>query len=266
MQHLKYILLVLSVFCVHILFAQNIETDSTGYTKIYYGNGQVSSEGYLVDGKPDGYWKTYYVNGMKKSEGNRKLFQLDSVWLFYDEGGDTLEIINYNLGKKNGYYYKFQYEYEKTDADSVKVGWLASKELYLNNQKAGQAYYYYKNGSLHQIIYHENNKRHGPGKEYSKEGRLISILEFHNDYQIRKDRINRYDHKEQKKGKWVEFYPNETMHIEANYKEDKLHGYYREYDEKGNIIKLERYENGVLVEENAQMEADSLQIVFRNEY
>ena len=78
-------------------FSQN--DGKNGYTKFTYPNGKISSEGMMVNGKPDGYWKTYYVTGVKKSEGNRKNFLLDSIWLFYNELSDTTEKISYVLGK-----------------------------------------------------------------------------------------------------------------------------------------------------------------------
>src|ERR1035437_5404317 len=56
-----------------------------GYTVFKYENGKISSEGVLVNDKPDGYWKTFYENGKLKSEGNRKNFEIDSLWKFYNE-------------------------------------------------------------------------------------------------------------------------------------------------------------------------------------
>ena len=64
------ILLALLLFNSSFLLAQIDQVD--GPFKIYYPNGQVSSEGVIKDGKPDGSWITYYVTGVKKSEGKRK--------------------------------------------------------------------------------------------------------------------------------------------------------------------------------------------------
>ena len=55
------------------------------YVKYTYPSGVVSSEGNMVNGKPDGYWKTYYPDGGLKTEGNRMNFKLDSTWFFYRE-------------------------------------------------------------------------------------------------------------------------------------------------------------------------------------
>jgi hypothetical protein len=35
-----------------------------GPTKYFFPNGKVSSEGVLVNGKPEGYWRTYYDMGV----------------------------------------------------------------------------------------------------------------------------------------------------------------------------------------------------------
>ena len=64
-------MILTSVFCA----AQNDTVRQT----FYYKNGEISSEGYMIQGKPVGYWKSYYENGIVKSEGNRKGFELDST-------------------------------------------------------------------------------------------------------------------------------------------------------------------------------------------
>ncbi len=78
----KLVLNVLIFVFSFYLYSQN-NIDSNGYTIFRYGNGAISSKGYLMNGKPDKYWISYYPNGIVKSEGNRKNFLLDSVWIFY---------------------------------------------------------------------------------------------------------------------------------------------------------------------------------------
>ena len=87
-----------------MLTAQENNTLQDGYQVFKYPNGTVSSEGLIKNGKPEGFWKSYYVTGVKKSEGKRTNFLLDSIWIFYDQAGDTTEKINYLYGKKNGWY------------------------------------------------------------------------------------------------------------------------------------------------------------------
>jgi len=83
-----------------------------GPWRVYYRNGQLSSEIYWKDGKRDGEWNDYYEDGVPhvkahfkdgKLEGEYKLFSTDSVlikkgvyvdgkmegvWKIYDDNGD----------------------------------------------------------------------------------------------------------------------------------------------------------------------------------
>jgi uncharacterized protein len=79
---LKLLIITNLTFCFIGVSAQ--KSQQNGYVKFTYPNGNISSEGTMVNGKPDKFWKTYYVTGVKKSEGTRKNFLLDSVWLFYN--------------------------------------------------------------------------------------------------------------------------------------------------------------------------------------
>lgn len=67
-------------FVFRLVGQEQKETNPNGYTKFYYDNGKIASEGFMHDGKPDGYWKTFYETGKIKSQGNRKDFELDSLW------------------------------------------------------------------------------------------------------------------------------------------------------------------------------------------
>src|SRR5688572_3990193 len=59
-----------------------------GFKQFFYpGDKVVSSEGTMVNGRPDGYWKAYYENGKMKSEGTRTNGSVEGVWKFYNEDG-----------------------------------------------------------------------------------------------------------------------------------------------------------------------------------
>ena len=235
----KYTLIVFLLILFIKANSQN-KTDPNGYNKFYYPTGQVSSEGNMLEGKPEGYWKTYYATGIMKSEGNRKNFVLDSLWIFYNESGDTLEKINYYNGKKNGYYFTYKYQYDK---NKKKTGGLVSKELFLMDVKQGTSYYY-ENGKLNMIITYKNGKKQGIAKELDDDGNIITLLEYKNDYLIFKEKINRKDTKGLKQGTWKNFYSNDKIKTESNYINDTLNGYYKEFDEKGNLVKIFRYRGG----------------------
>src|SRR5674476_1228766 len=109
----KIIVFLFFILICKISSAQDKETLKDGYTIFKYPNGTVSSEGLIKNGKPEGFWKSYYVTGVKKSEGRRTNFLLDSIWIFFDQAGDTTEKINHLDGRKNGWYFKYKKDASK---------------------------------------------------------------------------------------------------------------------------------------------------------
>lgn len=216
-----------------------------GPVTIYYPNGQISSEGFVKDGKPDGYWKTYYVTGILKSEGKRKNFLLDSTWNFYNHSGDLVEVINYQAGKRSGYTYR--YDYNNPELPGRKT--LVSKELYINDKKEGESFYYYNTGELKEVVFFSDGKREGYSKEFDKDSTVITLKQYKDNYLISRERINRKDEAGLKQGTYKAFYDDGSLKKEENYLDGMLHGYYREYDEKGYLLQTLRYERGAVIEE-----------------
>ena len=244
----KTLFTISMIFCATSLFAQNSGVRD-GYQQFKYPNGVISSEGLIKNGKPEGFWKSYYVTGVIKSEGKRTSFLLDSIWVFFDQTGDTTEKINYLLGKKNGYYYK----YRKDPSYGL---YIWSKELFAGDKKEGTAYIYFPGGKIQQTIFYNNGKKEGISKEYDREGNVITLYEYNNDFLISRDKINRTDSKGLKQGLWVDFYPNGRKKCEKNYKDDLLYGYYKEYDQRGNLSVTMLYENGAIVKSKVEDQPD----------
>jgi antitoxin component YwqK of YwqJK toxin-antitoxin module len=255
---MKKIIFILSLnIFTTFLFSQSIENLSDGYKVFKYPNGSISAEGIIRNGKPDGFWKSYYVTGIKKSEGKRTSFLLDSIWVFYDQTGDTIEKINYLFGKRNGY----NFRYKKDAAEGLYV-W--AKELFAGDKKEGTGYIYFPNGTINQTISYRNGKKEGLSKEFDKEGNLITLLEYSNDFLISREKINRKDNFGLKQGDWKDYYPTGGIMFEKSYKDDQLHGYYKEYDLKGNLIMTMLYENGAIVKSDVQDQPD-IEIVQRHD-
>jgi antitoxin component YwqK of YwqJK toxin-antitoxin module len=213
----------------------------------------------MKNGKPDGYWKTYYMTGVLKSEGNRKNHILDSIWIFYNNIGDTVKKINYVMGKKTGYLYTYNtdrtsnYEY---------IGNIISKELYINDKKQGASYYYYKSGKLKSTVEYKDNGKDGLAWEYDEKGKITSILRYRKGTLVEREKINRIDGNGFRQGTWKEFY-NDILIKEINYRDNKLDGLYKEYDRNGNLTLILRYKEGKLVEEN---NIEDEEIDLKNEY
>jgi len=222
---------------------------SDGYQVFKYPNGAVSSEGLIRNGKPDGFWTSYFVTGIKKSEGRRTNFLLDSIWVFYDQSGDTIEKINYIYGKKNGWYYKY--------SSDPRVGvYLLSKELYVADKKEGTAFAYFPDGKVQQSYLYSNGKKEGLSKEYDNEGNVITLFEYHNDFLVSRERLNRVDSKGLKQGVWKDFYPNGSILSEKTFRDDLMHGYYKEYDNRGKLTLTMLYEYGAIVKSEVEDEPD----------
>lgn len=248
-------LAVLLLFVLLNISAQPQQLED-GYHIFRYPNGTVSSEGTIRDGKPDGYWKSYYVTGIIKSEGKRRNFMLDSVWVFYSQVGDTLEKIDYLYGKKSGYYLKYK-------RDNLRGLYVWSRELYASDKREGTAYQYFPGGSVKLTIPYNSGKKDGLSREYDANGNIITLYEYNNDFLISRQRINRVDKDGLKQGDWKEFYENGNLKREFTYRDDNMHGYYKEYSDNGILLVTMLYDNGSIVEENVD---DDPEIEIVNRY
>ena len=254
-------LIIIAFILINFQYISGQQNDITdGYVKFYYPNGQVSSEGLMINGKPDGYWKTYYVTGIIKSEGKRTNHLLDSIWLFFDIKGDTIQKISYMYGKKNGYLLTYDYS---DIANGTGSGIIISKELYIDDKKEGKSYYYYPDGKIKSEVPFVNGKRQGLTKEFDENGMIISLIYYHNGYITEKEEINRRDKNGLKMGTWIEFYPDGRVRKEEIYINDILDGFYKEFNEKGDMILLLNYDKGNLVTEKVEEE---MNVEIRNNY
>jgi antitoxin component YwqK of YwqJK toxin-antitoxin module len=229
------------------LFCQEILKD--GYTKLYYGNKLISSEGMIRNGKPDGKWISWHINGNIKSEGNRRNFQLDSIWKFYDEQSFITDEINYLDGKRSGYHIKYQI----IKMNGTQIAVPLFKELFLDNQKQGLSWYYNNKGETERIVRYKDGRKQGLTREFIN-GMIQVVYKYHNDFMIDREFINQTDNKGLKQGVWREYFDNDNIRTEENYKNGVLNGYYREYNQAGKMMVSKFYENGKLIENNSEEE------------
>jgi antitoxin component YwqK of YwqJK toxin-antitoxin module len=221
------------------------EVADNGFVQIFYPNGQVSSEGTMVDGKPDGYWRTYYVTGVIKSEGKRTNFLLDSIWNFYNQAGELTQEISYQLGEKSGYSNSYSYNNPEKPGQAT----LISKELYVRGKKEGASYYYHPTGELKLIVFYREGMKQGLSREFTRDSTLITVVQYKDNYVVDRERVNRTDNQGNKQGTFREYYENGNIKKEENYLDNQLHGYYREFDGNGELLVAIRYERGQIMEE-----------------
>lgn len=232
MKKLLFIYLIISIIPS---FGQD-SVVTNGYQIFYYSNGVKSSEGTMRNGQPDGYWKTYYETGIIKTEGNRKNFQLDSLWKFYDVKGNITLSISYKNGIKNGP--RTTYLKEKTIVENFK-----------NNHKDGISKEYYANGKLWKTTPYKNGIEDGISITYSEDGRIIALARFKKGYLKQREFINRYNEDGKKIGIWKTFWPGEEYipKTEGNYRNGEKDGYFKYFDKEGNLSKIDKFVNGVLM-------------------
>ena len=259
MYKIVFFFAVCLLFTANVCSQTNTSDISDGYKTYYYPNtNRVSSEGMMRNGKPDGIWKAYWVTGVLKSEGRWVNAQLDSTWVFYTETSDTLQIINYLLGKRSGYSYQYE---TVTQRNQVSKHYLKLKELYLDNKREDQSFEYYPSGKIRLIINYRNGKKQGEGREFDENGTVITLYEYRNDIMASLDPINRVNVRGEKHGTWITFYSDGTKKEEEIYKNGVLDGTTKLYSEKGNLLNERSYREGQIIEEGIQIKAEPILLI-----
>jgi antitoxin component YwqK of YwqJK toxin-antitoxin module len=222
-----------------------------GPKKYFYPNGQVSSEGVLVNGRPEGYWKSYYADGVLKSEGNRTRSQLDSTWRFYAPDGRLTTTIDYRADQKNGLTRKF-----------AEDGSLLSEETFVGDIKDGVTTTFHPNGKVHIQTPFKDGKEEGKAVEYEVDGRIITLFEYRAGLLRSKEMLNRYDDQGWRQGLWREYWPNGKPKWEGRFVDDKRQGIFKEFDANGTLRSMDKFDQDVV-----QDQADEVKLLsIRNSY
>jgi len=217
------------------LSAQFVDSSRQDYKAYYYESGELSSEGYLEDGKPNGYWITYYPNQLRKSEGNRKDFLLDGPWKFYDEKGNLSQLITYKAGKKDG------------RTELYEDCHLAELSIFEAGVQIGVQTQFYPDSSdslIKATIPYQEGVKDGIARFYAKDGRLVEIVTYKKGFVAAREKVNQKDADGLKQGLWKEYYPNGRLKTEKRYKDDKLNGYVKEYSPQGKLEGAELFLKG----------------------
>lgn len=236
-------LIVLFFLCNYFGYSQQ-DSSAYKYVKFFFPDGSLSSEGYLFNDKPDGYWKSYYDNGILKSEGNRVNFELEGLWKFFDNEGNLSLSIEYKQGKKHG----------------KRITYLENeiiKENFEEDIKQGLTEHFFKDGKIKKEIFFKDGLEEGFARDYDISGNIIVIYNYRRGFLIDREIINRRNSLDNKHGKWIYFYETGEAKREENYRNGILHGFVKEFDEKGNLRSISKYENGILqkdAEETKQFE------------
>ena len=158
--------------------------------------------------KPIGIWSNFYPSGQLSSKGKWKENGLDSIWTFYRENGEISKTISYERNLKNGNY---------TVYDSL--NFIEFQGYYVNDTLQGP-FKKFTGGKLIQEGAYLNGELNGMVKQLDPAtGMIVSFVEYKNGTEGEVHDLN------------------QTMN-------GKRHGLWQWYDENGNLIRQELYENG----------------------
>ncbi len=150
-------LIVLSILCVGYFYGC-VRNEGVKLIKKYYPSGELKSYGYYIhDTIPIDTINNFFENGKRSS-----LMVYDSSGIlhgqtiFYFQNGNVYQIINYNRGLSNNFFYEF-----------IENGGLKSKIFFINDLQLGDSYAYNNTGSK-SIIYNF----------YDFKGHNINFIEY----------------------------------------------------------------------------------------
>jgi antitoxin component YwqK of YwqJK toxin-antitoxin module len=255
----KYVLLMIFITFGFASFAQN-DVNPDGENVFYFDNGNKSSEGKMVNGKPEGYWKAYHENGNIKSEGNRKNGLIDGLWKFYSDKGILTSEISFVENKKNGVSKTYNLE-----------GFLVLQEQYKNGAKNGYEYRFYNNGKIKSSVKYLEGRKNGLYYEFDKNETVNTIKEYKKGKLLKTEVINRKNKFGKKQGLYRGFYycknPCDKDLIrkwEGRFENGLKNGYFREYDEKGDLISTVKYLKGEIVTDENNVTLETKKEYFDN--
>lgn len=220
-----------------------------------FGDGSISSRGWLVEGVPAGFWTSFHEDGTRKSEGNWRDGDLDGEWVFYDRKGRVETTLGYLEGRKEGV--EQQWDTLGTLVRSIPWrrdtmdGWALEfdelgREIARIPWKAGR-----KEGIAINLAVDEE----GSERIIRRSGYRDDLLRWVED-------INRYDAQQRKTGKWMTFWPNGGVRSEGPYERGLKEGVFKFFSRSGDLERTETWKRGEQVKDAPQSVALDLRKAF----
>ena len=114
-----------------LLFIGSTSFCQKRYQKVFYKNGQIKEEGWLLNDQKIAFWKFYYANGNLEKEGHFMANLETNYWYFYDKDSSKKKEGHYKKGSKNNWWLFYDIN-----------GHLNHKCQLKNNQKNGYCLIY----------------------------------------------------------------------------------------------------------------------------
>ena len=159
------------------LFAKWISGDlflPSGLVSNYYGNGNLKSQGHIINDVMHGHWSHYYRDGNLESDRYYFNGQPTGDWYSYYNGNTDIE--HHGFIKGNGSWI----EYYNADLNIKGENRLVKKEIsfFNDNQITGNYEFYYKDGTIKISGFYSGGKKDGEWNYYNEQGKLIKIENY----------------------------------------------------------------------------------------
>ncbi len=105
-----------------------------GPWRIFFDNGNLSSEVFWKDGKKDGPWKEFFQDGTPRLSANYKNDKLDGDYKIYNVGGRIIKKGKYVKGKADGEWITYDDSGKITKKDILVMDWLKEEVFYKNGE------------------------------------------------------------------------------------------------------------------------------------
>ncbi|MXW74031.1 MAG: SUMF1/EgtB/PvdO family nonheme iron enzyme [Gammaproteobacteria bacterium] len=185
-----------------------------GTRKSYYENGQLREEANYENGQREGAYETYHSNGQLREKGTVKEGQPDGPFESYAENGQPREKKTYASGQLDGVFESYG-----------ENGHLREKKTYKEGRLDGPYESYYSDGQI-QV----KGTRKG---EQSWDGAYESYFESGRPREKRTYKGERLD------GPYEFYYSGGQLRRRENYKDGDREGLAQNYDENGQLLKLD---------------------------
>ncbi|MFI8377241.1 toxin-antitoxin system YwqK family antitoxin [Leeuwenhoekiella sp. NPDC079379] len=129
------------IFILFLIPSNQLEKD---YYKEYFENGNLKSEGWMLNSQKTDYWYYYFENGNVKGKGSYETNKKDGYWYYYTKNNKLESQGHYKNGKRVDWWVV---QKENNVVEKVK---------FVNDAKEGFSLLY-KNGRLFKAQHYENN-------------------------------------------------------------------------------------------------------------
>lgn len=230
----------------------------------YYPDGKISYTAQFKQGKKDGNWNYYYTNGARFKTGTFKDDEKEGNWKTWYESGNLLMDGNYSKGKEEGEWNNYWDGNTLKNKATFKAGklngaWqsfskqgkLTVSGFYKNGYKDKTWTEYFDNGSLAKVETFKVQKIKSKANTGPIKNRVTYASVLNGPYtsysqkDFKKTEEGTYKN-DKKDGTWLAYYPGgKIVAVLTNYKEGKLSGDMRQFDQRGNILNETQYKEGV---------------------